>query len=135
MVIEPEQIIQYVAAIATGVGIWYKDVIAKKIGLKKEIKTNEAMALDNVQKNLDIYQEMITDIDSRYKVKLQEVEQQFLESINRMKTEVNELKVMNAELIVFINSQKTLLLDQKEIIGKQSKRIDYFKKKYNDLEN
>jgi len=135
MEINPAEIIQYAAAIATGVGIWYKDVIAKKIGLKKEVKSLEASALENVQKNLDIYQEMITDIDSRYKQKLLDVEDNFMASIDRMKSEVLELKNMNSELIEFIAAQKLLLADQKEIIMKQSRRIDYFKKKYNDLEN
>ena len=127
MNIEPADLIQYGATIVTVIGVWYKDVIGRKLGIKKEVKSLEASALENVQRNLDIYQEMITDIDSRYKEKLRTMESEFIASLDRMKEEVESLRVLNAELTVFVSEQKT-------IISKQSKRIDYFKKKYNELD-
>ena len=124
MSIDPMILIQYGVAIVTGVGIWYKDVIAKKIGIKKERSEGDSVALENVQKNLDIYQEMLDDVDSRYKAKLKELELSFTETIDRMKLEIEGLKGMNKDLSSFIK-------DQKDVIAKQSKRLDYYRVKCN----
>ena len=127
MNLDPTTLIQIITSAIVALGIWYKDIIAQKIGIKKAKSDVASASLSNVQKNLDIYQSMIDDIDARYKLKLKEVEDSFSETITRLTHEVEGVKQINKELSEYIEEQKV-------IINKQSKRLDYFKKKYNEVD-
>lgn len=68
------QLKEYVIPLIVGIATWHKDTIKTKLGFKAEEKNIESQTLLNLektietlQKNLDIYQEMIEDLDTKYK--------------------------------------------------------------------
>lgn len=115
---ETIKIIEYVGAVILGATIWFKDALAIKLGIKKGEKNLEKEALVNLQKNLDIYQEMLTDIDARYKSKIVDLEVSFQRAIEKLQSDITELQSLNEKL--------------SEIIKKQTARIKYYTSKYGE---
>ena len=125
MNLELTTILQVAGGVGTAVGLWYKDVILQRVGIKKAKTEVEATALGNVQHNLDIYQEMIDDLDKRYKGLLKEVEANFTKSVVRLNEDIEELRTVNKYLNDFVESQKKIIL-------KINKRLDFYIKKYGE---
>ncbi|WP_431137472.1 hypothetical protein [Psychroserpens mesophilus] len=115
---ETIKILQWVGTAIGAVTLWYKDTIAIRLGIKQGEKNLEKEALENLQKNLDIYQEMVSDIDARYKAKIVELEATFQASITKLQADIVELQGINEQL--------------SDIIKKQTARIKYYTKKYGE---
>tara|TARA_R110000796_G_scaffold74629_4_gene167810 strand:- start:323 stop:703 length:381 start_codon:yes stop_codon:yes gene_type:complete len=99
---------------------WFtKDRILQALNIKKEKNTATSGNLENVQKALDLWQEMLDDAVKRHKVQVTELE----EIIEKIKIDLNRLESINEKLENMVN-------EQREIIKKQSKKIDYYKRKY-----
>jgi hypothetical protein len=113
--------LKFIGAGIVGITLWYKDVVGVKLGIKKGDNDVQTGALENIQKNLDIYQEMVTDIDVRYKAKIKDLEDSFQHSLEILQEEVAKLQSMNKEL--------------GKIIKKQEKEINSYKSKYGELNN
>lgn len=118
----------YIAPILTAIGAYKWDLIMKKLNIKKEGINAENLTLNNLQKNLDIYQDMVTDLDKRYKSRIAEFEDNFNKSMDRLKSEIDELKVINNEL-------ETMVKDQKMFINRQSRSLKYYESKFGKLPN
>ena len=113
----------YIFTAIAGIGGWYKEKIGTALGIKKKTKELDNQALDNVQKNLDIYQEMVDDIDTRYKQRIADIEESFQLSMKRLNEDLLTLQRLNAKFTKIIEEQKT-------IIAKQRKSLNYYEKKY-----
>lgn len=113
----------YLFTAIAGVGAWYKEKIGTALGIK--MKTNEVdnQALDNVQKNLDLYQEMVDDIDARYKKRISDIEESFKLSMAQLNDDLQTLQTLNEKFSKIIEEQKV-------IITKQRKSLSYYEKKY-----
>jgi len=120
MDLETIEILQFIGTAIIGITIWFKDTIAIKLGIKQGKQNLEKEALLNLQKNLDIYQEMVTDIDLRYKAKIADLEISFKTSIKKFESELQQLQELNKKL--------------QDIISKQTRRIKYYNDKYGDIE-
>jgi len=122
---EQIKILEYVGTAILAITIWFKDAIAIRVGIKKDKKDLEGSALTNLQKNLDIYQEMIEFSDVQYKARILEFEDNFNTTINRLKADLEQLKEINEKLKLFIDEQKV-------IITKQNKSLTYYRNKYGE---
>lgn len=108
------------ATIIGGVLLWYKDLIAIRLGIKKETVSLETATIENLQRNLDLYQEMVTDLDVRYKHKLEEIQKSFDESITKLQSEIEALKEINEKLKIYIEKQNKKLKYYEDNFGKSS---------------
>ena len=122
---EQIKILEYVGTAILAITIWFKDAIAIRVGIKKDKKDLEGSSLANLQKNLDIYQEMIEFSDIQYKTRIVEFENNFNTTINRLKADLEQLKEINEKLKLFIDEQKV-------IITKQNKSLTYYRNKYGE---
>jgi hypothetical protein len=99
---------------------WFtKDKILNALNIKKEKNDATSGNLENVQKALDLWQDMLNDAVRRHKVQVEE-----LESI------INRLRQDYDELTKILNEQKPIISDQKELIIRQAKSLEYYKNKY-----
>ncbi|OCK42530.1 hypothetical protein BA195_10160 [Tenacibaculum soleae] len=113
----------YLLTFVTGVGVWFKDKIATKLGIKKKENDVDNSSLNNVQKNLDIYQEMVEDLSEKYKQRIKDIEDSFDASMLRLQADLRALQALNEKFSKIIE-------EQKEIIRKQAKSLKYFQDKY-----
>ena len=118
-----ENLIKIAIPLIVAVITWLsKDRILHALNIKKEEKVIESSQLDNVQKALDLWQEMLNDVVQRNKAQVQELEA----IIERLKIDFAELKD--------ISDKKDLLIkEQRELIAKQSKSIKYYQDKYEKI--
>ncbi len=91
---------------------FFKDRVLSALNIKREKSDIESGQLENVQKALDLWQEMLDDAVKRHKLQVGELEI----IIEKLKNETVELA--------------GIIADQKELIIKQSKTIAYYKNKY-----
>ncbi|WP_418513711.1 hypothetical protein [Corallibacter sp.] len=113
------EILKYVGLVIGAITLWFKDAIAMKFGIKKNNKDLEKSSLNNLQQNMDLYQELVDDLDARYKARIERLQQEFDESFGKLQNELNELREVNRKL----NS----------IIEKQKKTIQKYVEKYGEL--
>lgn len=109
------------AAIPLGAVVtWFtKDRILSALNIKQEKNNATGGNLENVQKALDLWQEMLDDAVKRHKVQIGELE----EVILKVKEEAASLRSVNESL-------EAMVREQKELIVSQSKTIKYYKDKY-----
>lgn len=88
-----------------------KDWIKDKLSQKMDEEDVEAKALQNVEKTVQIYQRMLDDMESRFSTQM--------ESLN---LKVEALERRNEELDLLVE-------EQKELIKKQSRSLDYYRRK------
>jgi len=121
------KILPYMAPILTALaGIKWGDWILDKLNIKKKKAEVENNSLDNLKKNLDLYQEIVDDLNQKYKERIIDFEQGFNQTIDRLKLEVGDLREINKELEIMIK-------DQKAFIARQSKSLTYYEHKYGKL--
>jgi len=113
----------YIAPILTAIGAYKWDWLMHKLNIKQKTADVEGTTLANLQKNLDIYQDMVTDLDKRYKDRIADFEQNFTEAMDRLRVEIDDLKKINSELEEMVN-------EQKDFISKQSKSLKYYESKF-----
>lgn len=101
--------------------IWYKDIIAIKLGIKKDRKSLETRTIENLQLNLNIYQEMIEDLDEKYQKRITEIQERFEYNIKQLQMEIDNLKEINTDLKKYIENQRTELKWYKEHFGDNKK--------------
>jgi uncharacterized protein (DUF3084 family) len=113
----------YIAPILTAIGAYKWDWMMNKLNLKDKNISIEGNALENLQKNLDLYQDMVTDLDKRYKDRIADFEQNFAQTMDRLRVEIDDLKKINSEL-------EEMVKEQKDFITKQSKSLKYYESKF-----
>ena len=113
------EVAPYLAPILAAIAGFKWDWIMKKLNIKREEADLKNSSLDNLEKNIKIYQDLVTDIDSRYKERIAEFEQNFKIASEEMKKEIIELKEVNKNLKIFI--------------AKQAKSLTYYEKKYGKI--
>lgn len=109
------------AAIPLGAVVtWFtKDRILSALNIKQEKNNATGGNLENVQKALDLWQEMLDDAVKRHKAQVEELEG----IIARLKNDYAQLEAM-------IGDQKKIIAEQKELIVKQAKSLEYYRTKY-----
>lgn len=121
------QVIRDLAIPAGAVVTWFtKDRILAVLNVKKETNNAQGGNLDNVQKALDLWQEMLDDAIKRHKAQVNEFEG----IVSKLKTDFKELEALTHSKDVIITQQNTLIIEQKNLIVKQSNTILRLKKKY-----
>lgn len=103
-----------------------KDRILSALNIKQEKNNVEGGQLENVQKALDLWQEMLDDAVRRHKIQVGELEG----IIAVLKKDFKELEDIAKSKDAIIASQKALIAEQKTLIEKQSRSITYYKNKY-----
>jgi hypothetical protein len=122
-----EDLKDYLIPAITAVVVWFsKGKILHTLNLKREEKNQETISLENLQKKVDIYQEMLTDLPNRYKQQITDLEQSFKNSMIRLEEEIGHLRVINQEL-------KEIVQEQKAFIAKQSSSLAYYERKYGTI--
>ncbi len=117
---EINKIIEIGLPILTALVVWFgKDKLLFLLNLKKEENNVENGQLQNVQKALDLWQEMLDDAVRRHKLQVNELES----IIVKVKNDLKQLQEIS-------DSKDALIIEQKELIRKQSKTIAYYKEKY-----
>lgn len=117
-------ILPYLAPILTALaGIRWGGLILEKLNIRQKKTEVESSTLENLQKNLDLYQEIVDDLNQKYKERITDFEDNFEHSLSKLKLELEELRTMNQQL-------ERVIKDQKALIVKQSKSIKYYKNKY-----
>ena len=117
----------YIAPILTAIGAYKWDWLMNKLNIKQKTADVEGTTLANLQKNLDIYQEMVTDLDKRYKDRIKDFEENFSTSMDRLRGEIEELKQINQELELMVR-------EQKDFITKQSKSLKYYEARFGKIQ-
>lgn len=109
--------LQYGLPLLVGVVTWFsKDRILLALNIKQQSTNIEGDALGNIQKQLDLWQEMLTDQNSRSKQQIADLQADFENSVTKLKVELSELNEIIAK--------------QKELIKKQSDSLRYYVSKY-----
>lgn len=99
---------------------WFsKDRILHILNIKKQESVNENSQLTNVQKALDLWQEMLDDAVKRHKLQISELET----IIEKVKSDLGRLQTINDNLELMVK-------EQRELIAKQSRTISYYKSRY-----
>ena len=115
-----EENVPVIVTFITGVTAWFsKDKILHTLNIKKQESSNEGSQLENVQKALDLWQEMLDDAVSRHKIQISELES----IIEKVKADLGRLTIINDNLELMVK-------EQRDLIAKQSKTISYYKAKY-----
>ncbi|WP_048331008.1 hypothetical protein [Bizionia psychrotolerans] len=120
------EILKFLGFAAGGITLWYKDVIAMKLGIKKGKKDLQGDSLNNLQKNMDLYQELLNDMDLRYKARISDISDEFNASMTVLRAELDDLRHLNEKL-------KLVNEEQDALIKKQSKRLNYYNNKYGEI--
>lgn len=106
--------------IAGGVVTWLsKDKILHLLNVKKEKNNVDNTQLENVQKALDVWQDMLDDAVKRHKTQVGELEN----IIDKIKQDLKELQEISL-------AKDKVIKDQRELIEKQSRSIKYYTNKY-----
>ena len=115
---EIKELIPYIVSILGTAIILKKDWIASKFTKKEKVlnvllaeEDIEAKSLENVEKTLIIYRDIVEDLKN---------------TIGELKAEISELKEEVRELKDFIQ-------EQKEFIKKQSSSLQYYETKYGKI--
>ena len=117
-------ILPYLAPILTALaGIRWGGFILDKLNIRQKKTEVENSSLENLKKNLDLYQEIVDDLNQKYKERIIDFEEGFNQSLSRLKLELDELRVINEEL-------ERVVKEQKSLIVRQSKSIKYYENKY-----
>lgn len=87
----------------------YKDKIMLALNIKKENTQIDGLKTENFNKNLDLYQELIDDLDTRYKKRLTDIEDMFNTQLESLKSEIQQLKDLNEELTEINRKNKELI--------------------------
>lgn len=113
------ELLPYLSTLITGIIVWYRDKIATKLGWKRTSKEIDTITLDNVQKNIDLYQELLNDLDIRYKNRVKEIEESFQISLTKLRGDLNDLETLNEKFEAINKEQRTL-------IQKLQKQLKYY---------
>jgi len=120
------ELLKFAGLAIGGVTLWFKDTIAIRFGIKQGEKNLQAESLNNLQKNLDLYQELLTDMEVRYKHRIEDIQSEFNVSLLALRGELDDLKKLNNNLNIMIDEQEAM-------IKKQAKRLNYYNNKYGDI--
>ena len=96
-----------------------KDRILNALNIKKEKQVVDNTQLENVQKALDVWQDMLDDAVKRHKTQTAELES----IIDKVKKDLKELQELS-------DKKDEIIYEQRELIEKQSRSIKYYKDKY-----
>lgn len=121
------EVAPYLAPILAAIAGFKWDWIMKKLNIKKEEADLKNSSLDNLEKNIKIYQDLVTDLDERYKSRIKDYEENFQETIDRLR---DEIKTLNDE----VKSLKTINSELKSFLTKQTKTIVFYEKKYGKID-
>ncbi|MDP2686447.1 MAG: hypothetical protein Q8O62_04445 [Aequorivita sp.] len=121
------EFLPYISTLITGIIVWYRDKIATKLGWKKTSKEVDSITIDNIQKNLDLYQEILDDMDGRYKNRVKEIEQYFEHSISKLQIDLQSLYEFKKKLLKINKEQKQLIISLQ-------KSLTYYKENCKCLE-
>lgn len=125
-----EMDIELIKSIAIPVGAavtWiFKDRVLDALNIKKEKSNVEGGQLENVQKALDLWQEMLDDAVKRHKLQVGELEG----IIARLKIDFGELEELAKNKDILIASQNAVIAEQKDLIRRQERSIKHYKDKY-----
>lgn len=115
-------------AIPFGVLItWFtKDRILNVLNIKKEENVTQGGNLENVQKALDLWQEMLDDAVRRHKAQVLELETITL----KLKADCVALEEISASKDIMILQQSVIIEEQKALIEKQAAKILELKRRY-----
>lgn len=109
-------LIDYGIPAITGVVAWLsKDRILNVLNIKQKKTEVEDARIRTIQGNLDLYQEMLSDLDERYKRRLAELE-----------AEIEKFRQLSEEM-------STIIKEQKEFIDEQTIRLREYKFKFGNL--
>lgn len=129
-----EQILVYILPLVTGVIAWFgKGRIKHALNIQKEEKTQEAISLENLQKKLDIYQEMLKDVPHQYKSQMADLEANFNSTLDRLTSEIDAIKTLNKELEGIIQDKQEIIEKQDQIIARCRADISRYEDKYGPL--
>lgn len=135
MTIDFDQLKTWVFPIISAIIVWlFKDKALHVLNLKREEKSQEAISLENLQKKLDLYQEMLTDVPKQYKAQISDLEKSFSAALNRMNAEVGEMRSINQELEKLVTDQSAIISKQEKIITKQRRTIEVYETKYGPVD-
>lgn len=95
------------------------DWIKEKLNVRQQEQGVQSSSLDNLDKGVDLYKELLDDLSQRYKDKIGQIEIEFKSQLQRLQIEIDELRVLTK--------------DQKDFIAKQSKSLAYYEKKHGKI--
>lgn len=121
------EIVPYLAPVLTAIAAFKWDWIMKKLNIKREKEDLKNSSLNNLEKNIKIYQDLVTDLDERYKTRIKDYEDNFQETIGRLR---DEIETLNKE----VRSLKTINSELKTFLNKQAKTIVHYEKKYGKID-
>lgn len=108
----------YVVPLAVGVFTWLtKDRILDALNIKRAAVEVDDARIRTIQGNLDLYQEMLTDIETRYRARLFELEE-----------ELEKFKGLTKQL-------QDVVERQEQIIDNQNRELALYKLKQNNGNN
>lgn len=129
-----DQILTYILPIIVGVVTWFsKGKIDHMLGTKREIKNQETISLENLQKKLDIYQEMLKDVPNQYKNQMADLESNFNATINRLNSDLDSMKKLNDEMEGIIKDKQEIIEQQDKIISNHRATIAEYEAKHGPL--
>jgi len=115
----------YIAPIITAfAGIRWGGVILDKLNIKQKRGDVESDSLRNLKRNLELYQEIVDDLNQKYKERIFDFEENFNQSLIRLKLELEDLRSVNDGL-------QQIIIEQRALIVRQSKSIKYYESKCN----
>lgn len=134
MKISVEQFLMYLLPLLSGVVVWFsKGKIEHVLNIKREQKSQETISLENLQKKLDIYQEMLKDIPNQYKSQMADLEANFTSTIDRLNNDLDAMRKLNDELESIIADKQEIIDAQDKIIARHRASIAQYEAKYGTL--
>lgn len=119
-----DNLITVIIPLISALAVWFgKDKLLFALNIKKEEKTIENSQLENIQKALEVWQDMLDDVVKRHKLQVEELET----IISKVKLDLAKLEKINENL-------EKMVIEQKEFIAKQSKIIELYKNKFGNIE-
>lgn len=111
--------------VGTLIVTWFsKDKILHLLNVKKEKNEVDNTQLENVQKALDVWQDMLDDAVKRHRTQVNELEL-VIEKVKQDLKELNEIS----------EKKDKVIKEQRDLIEKQSRSIKYYIKKYESNNN
>jgi hypothetical protein len=134
MNLNTDQLFNYILPVVAGIITWFsKGKIEHALNLKREEKNQEAISLENLQKKLDIYQEMLKDIPLQYKTQMADLEANFNATISRLNNDLEAMRELNDELAIIIKDKQEIIDQQDKIISAHRATIAEYEAKHGPL--
>lgn len=108
------KVLPYLSAVV----VWFfKDKIVHALNIKKQKAEVDVSMITAHEKNIQLYQEMLDDIDARYKKRIVELENNFNENIAKLQSDLKQLERLNTEFSAIVDRQAKQLSRYKEVFG------------------